>query len=489
MERLGSVQGEKQGVAQLRQAQDDMPQPLFKAAVGQAKELSHDPQAVAQSAFKGPAQAVPHQQQMEAAFGQSFSGVQAFSGPAARAACDELNAEAFAMGDKVAFADAQPSVGLVAHELTHTVQTGAVGDQVHRKGRDGSPGELEAQADRIGAAVSEGKAVQEPILKGAGLMRSERLGNLTFKDGFSGLKGGVNVHARTVEEWKTFLANDADEVAGNIELVAFMAAAIGDTTPLTGVFMVQAYSGKAPTQKQAVDLMQAFLDVGSNIDLPDWSTEGVMQARAAMASLMSRFNNQFAAQALVRKTRTQGEMTESGHTAIKAYAEDAADMQGQAGHGGRSNPVHSLIAAALGTAFGGAAVVASLPGRQVDPEKNKKKSEAFKFVTNGARTISGCLEQAAADRETQKTVLVTAFKMAAGVAGVLTAGTTAVILAALSPVAEEFLGQLLSGDGKSGARKLKDEFGAKVSGLVSSHGMDATDEQVVKNTFASGVDY
>ena len=464
------------------------------AAQGQSSELlGQAPTAdgVAQAGVSGAAGALPHQAQMQSAFGASFENVQAHSGPKAAEACDALGAEAYAMGNAVAFRDPNPSASLVAHELTHTLQTGGAGEQVQRKGSgNADTGALEAQADRIGDQVASGQTVSEPILRGGGLQFKLRpIGTIKYSVAFTGAKGTVTVRSRNVSEWKTFLKTDADEVAGGVELATFMGQAVGQKS-INGLGAKQSYSGRAPTEKECVDLMEGFLTVGSKIDLPDWSTEGGAESRSAMARLMSAFNAKYTAQALQRMSKAKPDFGNTEIDGVKAYAEDAADMSGQAGYGGRQNPVHSMIAASVGSAFGAASVVASIGKSPKNQADNIKKAEAFKLIGNSAKVIAGALEQAAADRDTTKTVLVTAFKAAAGVAGVFTGGTSAVILALLSPVAEEFLGQLLSGDGKKASRKLKSDFGTKVhTDLVTKHGMDATDAQVVNTTFTTGIDF
>lgn len=464
------------------------------AALGQSAELmgQTSADAVAKAGVSGAGGAVPHQTQMQAAFGTSFANVQAHTGPQATAACDALGAEAYAMGNAVAFRDPNPGAGLVAHELTHTLQTGdAGGDQVQRKATgQADTGALEAQADRIGDQVAAGQAVNEPILRGGGLLfKLREIGRIKYSVSFTGAKGNVAVRSRSVSEWKTFLKNDADEVAGGVEMATFMGQAVGQKS-INGLGAKQTYTGRAPTEKEAVDLMEAFLSVGGQIDLPDWGTEGGAESRSAMARLMSAFNAKYTAQAVTRMSKAKPSFGNTEIDGVKAYAEDAADMPGQAGYGQRKNPVHSLIAASVGTAFGAASVIAGIGAKPKSDADNTKKAESFKLIGNSAKVVAAALEQAAADRDTQKTILVTAFKAAAGVAGVVTGGTAAIVLGALTPIAEEFLGQLLSGDGKKAARKLKSDFTTKVHNeLVLKHKMDASDAQIVDNTFSTNMNF
>ena len=78
----------------------------------------------ANEGFSGASSKVPHLKAMEKSFGGAdFSGVRAHVGtPQAKAACESLGAEAYAMDGAVAFKSATPSQSLVAHELTHVLQ-------------------------------------------------------------------------------------------------------------------------------------------------------------------------------------------------------------------------------------------------------------------------------------------------------------------------------------------------------------------------------
>jgi len=71
-------------------------------------------------AVRGGGSRVPHQAQMESAFGRDLGFVQAHTGAAG--AMGALGAQAAARGDEVAFAEHAPSPWLVAHELTHVMQ-------------------------------------------------------------------------------------------------------------------------------------------------------------------------------------------------------------------------------------------------------------------------------------------------------------------------------------------------------------------------------
>jgi hypothetical protein len=100
----------------------------------------------------GSGDALPYRRDMEAAFGEDFSGVRVRVGQ--RAALASIDAHAAASGDELSFADTQPDRRTVAHELAHVVQ--------HRRHGAGSggisrPGDAaEREADAIADAVEAG---------------------------------------------------------------------------------------------------------------------------------------------------------------------------------------------------------------------------------------------------------------------------------------------------------------------------------------------
>lgn len=102
---------------------------------------------VAEAAMAGPPQPLPHRADMEQQFGVSLGHVGAHTGALVESAGRSLGASAFALGDRVAFAEPTPSRGTVAHEVAHVLQQtrgGGAGDEVHD--------EAEARAAEGGAA-------------------------------------------------------------------------------------------------------------------------------------------------------------------------------------------------------------------------------------------------------------------------------------------------------------------------------------------------
>jgi hypothetical protein len=113
-------------------------------------------------ATAGAPSALPHQEKMEASFGQSFAGVAAHVGtPGAQAGLADLGARAAAFGERVAFTESSPSEHLVAHELAHVVQQRNGGGGVQAKANSVSePGDAaELAADRAADAVVHGERV------------------------------------------------------------------------------------------------------------------------------------------------------------------------------------------------------------------------------------------------------------------------------------------------------------------------------------------
>ena len=103
-----------------------------------------------------PPVALPHQGELEAQFGQPLGGIQAHVGEAP--AVQALGGRAAAEGDVVAFADAAPDRGTVAHEVTHVLQA--------RSGNAADHAGAEAEADHAKANVAAGRPVG-PITQGA----------------------------------------------------------------------------------------------------------------------------------------------------------------------------------------------------------------------------------------------------------------------------------------------------------------------------------
>ena len=366
----------------------------------------------------------------------------------------------------------------------------------------GSASSLEGQVERVEQRVAAGGPMAEPITSAGASIPRKRLrfgamgglfgsvlGVLSYPPRFSKDKAAVLVRSRTVAEWKIFLRDQADTKEGAIELNAFMAQAVGATS-LTFRVLGQTYSGRAPTDEEATDLMEAFLSVGASIDLPDAAFEGDEDANGMMALFMSRFNAKYAGPAIKRMTKKKGDLRLGDYTAIKAYAEDAADMQDEGVPGARVNPVDALMAAALGSAFGGVATLAEVPRLPTrDPKTREKRKQAFLLVANGAKIINASLEQTQEDRDTQISELMVAVKVATAAASTFTSVDDQVVIKRLLPVAEAFLKDCLAGNAEEAVRRLEHEFGEKAGTVADPVDMPEIEQGVLKLTFEAGLHY
>ncbi len=133
-------------------------------------------ESTAQQGFEGSGGTLPFRAEMEQTFGTDLGGVRAHTGPAARQANQILQADAYTLGQDMAFGEANPSAPLVAHELTHAIQQGAAGTEaVAPKSQRLSSSAAEAQALAVEQAVQTGAPVA-PLLGGLAapeVMRSE----------------------------------------------------------------------------------------------------------------------------------------------------------------------------------------------------------------------------------------------------------------------------------------------------------------------------
>ena len=130
--------------------------PIQRRANGHSS--STDVQATAQAGVAGADSRLPHFDTIQRAFGaHDISGVRAQVGGAATPAATSLGAQAYATGDKVAFASA-PDLHTAAHEAAHAIQqrNGVVGFQ----GLGAADDEHERHADAVADAVVAGQSVE-----------------------------------------------------------------------------------------------------------------------------------------------------------------------------------------------------------------------------------------------------------------------------------------------------------------------------------------
>lgn len=302
------------------------------------------------------------------------------------------------------------------------------------------------------------------------------------------------VRARSVPQWKAFLANNASSTAGAVELVAFMARTLGHTQ-LPGLETSTLRHVSRPLERQATDLMEAFLSVG-NIDLadkdfidqPDPETEPYAHAAVMKTGpLMAAFTSRFAAQVLVRMTRTGVAFGREKHVGnISNYAEDAADMKDSAdNYEGRStaDPVQALIASALATAVGG---IHQIHVGRAQMRSEPMVHEGYALVRTGGMTIRGCLEQLNADRNADISTLRNAFTVgtaAAGVTGTIGKAIATPFFALLQTI----INAVRADDVDTLRVRLVDRFEAAANSLRSAVGMSADQIQIAINAFQNEV--
>lgn len=103
---------------------------------------------------------------METSFGESFSNVQAYTGPEATAASETLGARAYAVDNRIAFG-AEPSKELVAHELTHVVQQRRGNSAVQAKAVSSKNDSHEQEADAVADVVARGGSARGLVTQAA----------------------------------------------------------------------------------------------------------------------------------------------------------------------------------------------------------------------------------------------------------------------------------------------------------------------------------
>lgn len=117
--------------------------------------------SIASQGFRGAATTLPNIDRIQASFGKhDVSHVQAYTDDHAQRASEAIRAEAYTMGDRVAFRGT-PTLHTAAHEAAHVVQQRR---GVHLSGGMGKKGdEYERQADDVANAVVHGRSA-EPLL-------------------------------------------------------------------------------------------------------------------------------------------------------------------------------------------------------------------------------------------------------------------------------------------------------------------------------------
>jgi Domain of unknown function (DUF4157) len=124
------------------------------------------PQQLGSQGLTGTPGALPHQERIQQSFGgHDVSGVRSFVGGPAASATESLGAQAYAMGDSVAFRE-EPDLHTAAHEAAHVVQQRA---GVQLKGGMGKAGdEYEQHADAVADRVVRGESAEALLSQKAG---------------------------------------------------------------------------------------------------------------------------------------------------------------------------------------------------------------------------------------------------------------------------------------------------------------------------------
>ena len=114
--------------------------------------------AAAARGTSGAGSSLPHLDRIQDSFGShDVSGVQAFTGGAAKEDSASMGANAYATGNKVAFG-ASPSLHTAAHEAAHVVQQRAGVSLANGVGQSGDS--YEQHADKVADAVVQGKSAE-----------------------------------------------------------------------------------------------------------------------------------------------------------------------------------------------------------------------------------------------------------------------------------------------------------------------------------------
>ena len=179
--------------------------PGKQSAAARAYEANGHATTVFDRATAGAATEVPYRAAMEQTFGASFADVEAFTSCHALA---EVNANAAAKGNKVAFATATPNQAVVAHELTHVLQQRQTGIAAEAAHRDlAQPGDAaEREADSIAARVAA---------YGAGIARVSVTATPTAR---VHLDRGTGNNQLGVDKPATFVSGDRITITGNTSL-------------------------------------------------------------------------------------------------------------------------------------------------------------------------------------------------------------------------------------------------------------------------------
>ena len=138
----------------------------FMQFVGAAQQQARTPDAhqIAARGIRGAGSSLTHLATIQEAFGHhDVRGMREYTGRAARASLEALDAGSYAMRGRMAFGTA-PDLYSQAHEAAHGVQQAALGARMQLKGGMGEEGDrYERHADAVAQAVVKGESA-EPLL-------------------------------------------------------------------------------------------------------------------------------------------------------------------------------------------------------------------------------------------------------------------------------------------------------------------------------------
>jgi hypothetical protein len=150
-----------------------------RKAVAPAEATTADVHAAADAGIATPAGTLPHQEALEASFGQDLSGIQAHVGGDAAASAEAMGADAYATGDHVVL-PTNPGLELVAHEVAHVLQQQG-GVQLHR-GVGAAGDSYEQEADAAAAAAVAGTSAAAVMRNPYAGVRGGRRGAIQKKE-------------------------------------------------------------------------------------------------------------------------------------------------------------------------------------------------------------------------------------------------------------------------------------------------------------------
>jgi len=466
---------------------------------------------IAQAGLAGSAARVPHLEEMNQAFGVDFSDVTAHTGPEAVAACQRLDAQAYAFGSSVSFASPTPSRAVVAHELAHVVQQRGGNPSVacYSDEQEGPAGDLEEQAHRAAAQVMAGQRVTTRI-SGAGRRVSllRNLGEVVYNVGSNNIgvwndpltgdaqnPGRINpldrlrpdgnvrrqpVRSRTVDEWNHVLRSQTPRDPPLVERHAFLMKALGEEDlgrnfvyTMGSWYRMVSLQFPAPSQQECVALARALLNSGgargeSGTNAPD---PGVFIA--GNQYLVTEFLARYTGPALeaMSQTPTGGRELGSAHQGnVEAMAQSNEEHRLGARNG-------AVLGSSLGTACRHASeyLASHLPAAEGGGlERNRHTA----VIYNSGTTIQAVLNGIEAFNEAQKDQAETAFDLMVDVAnlGAVAAGvgtfTRTALLAIARRVKPCIAGLVGNAEPSMGRRRIIETFRNSVREFCQAHAGD-----------------